>query len=833
MPEAIVVVSQTGPQGPPGAKGDPGSGIVIKGHYDTLDDLKAAHPTGAVGDAYAVGPVGGVNELYVWSGTDWKDSGPVSQPGPAGPQGPAGEPGPKGDPGDPGAPGDPGESAYQSAVDEGYVGTLDEWLASLRGKPGVDGPAGPEGPEGPAGKDGKSIEIKGYFDTVAELEAAHPVGQPGDSYLIGQPAHIYSWNTDTLAWADGGVIQGPEGPAGPKGDPGVPGEPGKDGQPGEPGKQGDPGLPGKDGAPGAKGDKGDRGTNGTNGIDGKDGATGPQGPQGPQGIPGKSSAEAAFVYLRDVDPDQVCNEYVPDLRVPMTNVVIDGVVPVNVLLDGSIPYEPGTILELFTVNTWAQVTAGTGVFLDTGRQGRSLDAYKHGTLICYAPHHWLLRGELSKGVPFLTYVGPVGGSGRYSPGAVQVEINLDGENIPSGAVAEWAAMSPDPSQYSNVTSMQAQNVKKYVFVNLAEGVEYTFQVRLKNPDGSFGTCMNPTQFTVQGPGQIDPITSITPVGDRGVRQVFDIGCNTAERIDWLEAQVRDTQEWVKVSDGRDLTTGKFYVQFYPKSVPNECHYLIRGANRKYTTAPWSAEQFTIWSLNLRPDHLDIYSDSDSGQNMILWPSNEFFLSDPDCWWILDVEEAKDGTVLSTERYIIPMGQPAIGYYPKNMTAGVKLTGSLSMYTYGAVTDKNDRAERIVDVVVPTSPGIAPASPEVTFIQQQPDDSFLVKFKWEETDRGPAKDFRTWISNDQGKTIIGVAEQVLGRSKNLKEDGREFAFNIPNAVTKNGTWYIAMQVQTRNNDLWSDLRTAPILPFQVNDRAALESSEDELESSEEK
>lgn len=37
------------------------------------------------------------------------------------------------------AKGDPGKSAYELAVQEGYTGTLDEWLASLHGKDGVDG----------------------------------------------------------------------------------------------------------------------------------------------------------------------------------------------------------------------------------------------------------------------------------------------------------------------------------------------------------------------------------------------------------------------------------------------------------------------------------------------------------------------------------------------------------------------------------------------------------------------------------------------------------------------------------------------------------------------
>jgi hypothetical protein len=44
--------------------------------------------------------------------------------------------------------GDPGESAYELAVDEGYEGTLDQWLASLKGEPGEDGAPGTDGAPG-------------------------------------------------------------------------------------------------------------------------------------------------------------------------------------------------------------------------------------------------------------------------------------------------------------------------------------------------------------------------------------------------------------------------------------------------------------------------------------------------------------------------------------------------------------------------------------------------------------------------------------------------------------------------------------------------------------
>lgn len=66
--------------------------------------------------------------------------------------------------------------------------------------------------EGAMGADG--VRIKGYYDTVAELEAAHPTGSVGDAYLVGNPSHIYIWLVDDAQWHDGGAftaVPGPEG----------------------------------------------------------------------------------------------------------------------------------------------------------------------------------------------------------------------------------------------------------------------------------------------------------------------------------------------------------------------------------------------------------------------------------------------------------------------------------------------------------------------------------------------------------------------------------------------------------------------------------------------
>ena len=48
-----------------------------------------------------------------------------------------------------------GQSAYDVAVEQGFQGTEQEWLASLVGSKGPAGPQGEQGPAGPMGQDGK------------------------------------------------------------------------------------------------------------------------------------------------------------------------------------------------------------------------------------------------------------------------------------------------------------------------------------------------------------------------------------------------------------------------------------------------------------------------------------------------------------------------------------------------------------------------------------------------------------------------------------------------------------------------------------------------------
>ena len=74
------------------------------------------------------------------------------------------------------------------------------------------------------GADGTSVTILGSYSTEAELIAAHPTGNKGDSYLVS--GDLYVWDVITSAWKNVGTIQGP---AGTNGKDGVNGTDGIDG----------------------------------------------------------------------------------------------------------------------------------------------------------------------------------------------------------------------------------------------------------------------------------------------------------------------------------------------------------------------------------------------------------------------------------------------------------------------------------------------------------------------------------------------------------------------------------------------------------------------------
>lgn len=162
-----------GDRGEKGEKGLDGKSFEIKAKYANLAALIAEHPTGTAGEAYLVGDNDNP-DLYIWLTEDeeWFNNGKI-----------AGVKGDKGDTGDDGyspvasvtksghtvtisiqdktgqttetvsdgqdgADGADGASAYDVAVEEGFVGSKSEWLASLVGAAGAAGANGTNGSDG-------------------------------------------------------------------------------------------------------------------------------------------------------------------------------------------------------------------------------------------------------------------------------------------------------------------------------------------------------------------------------------------------------------------------------------------------------------------------------------------------------------------------------------------------------------------------------------------------------------------------------------------------------------------------------------------------------------
>lgn len=64
-----------------------------------------------------------------------------------------------------------------------------------------------KGRDGKDGKDGTSVTIQGSYDSLADLQREHPVGQKGDAYIIG--LDLYVWNGSQ--WQNMGQFKGKDG----------------------------------------------------------------------------------------------------------------------------------------------------------------------------------------------------------------------------------------------------------------------------------------------------------------------------------------------------------------------------------------------------------------------------------------------------------------------------------------------------------------------------------------------------------------------------------------------------------------------------------------------
>lgn len=169
--------------------------------------------------------------------------------------------GDKGDTGEQGIKGDVGQQGIQGPI----------------GMQGVMGAQGLQGIQGVAGTVGT---IKGSYGTFAELEAAHPVGDPGDFYYVNPD--LFVWDANGSEWINVGVIAGPQG---------VQGIQGVMGEQGSIGPKGDKGDTGEQGIQGERGPQGDQGIQGLTGEVGAQGIAGAQGPKGDKGDTGATGAQ--------------------------------------------------------------------------------------------------------------------------------------------------------------------------------------------------------------------------------------------------------------------------------------------------------------------------------------------------------------------------------------------------------------------------------------------------------------------------------------------------------------------------------------------------------------
>jgi hypothetical protein len=241
------VPGTAGAQGPQGLQGPEGEeGMVGPQGPEGLQGIQ-----GIQGIQGPIGPQGPQGVAGV--------AGSKGEKGDTGPQGPAGPPGRDGvstgggGGGAQGPSGPNGLSAYELAKQNGFTGTVQEWLASLVGPSGsssgngVPGPTGSPGAKGDKGDTGATAyelaKLNGYTGTVQEWLAS----------LVG-PSGSSSGN----------------------------------------------GVPGPTGSPGPKGDKGDTGSTG---LQGPIGLTGPPGPKGDTGAAGKDGIDSLTISLSTKSSD--------------------------------------------------------------------------------------------------------------------------------------------------------------------------------------------------------------------------------------------------------------------------------------------------------------------------------------------------------------------------------------------------------------------------------------------------------------------------------------------------------------------------------------------------
>lgn len=218
-----------------------------------------------------------------------------------------------------------GYSAYDAAVINGFEGTEEEWLASLKGRDGIDGKDGADGKDGIDGERGSLVfngllyrpdsysaslitgsKYRTTISNVLRLSSAKKVIF-GDSALYENYLYpVIHADSTYVYFAERIYLVGPEGPEGPAGADGKNGKDGKDGY--TPIKNVDyfDGADGKDGKDGYTPIKGVDYFDGEDGLNGKDGVNGKDGADGYTPVKGKD-------YWTSADKAEMVNDVISAL----------------------------------------------------------------------------------------------------------------------------------------------------------------------------------------------------------------------------------------------------------------------------------------------------------------------------------------------------------------------------------------------------------------------------------------------------------------------------------------------------------------------------------------
>lgn len=194
-----------GADGLPGTDGANGSSITIIKILTEGDQVvpdAAANP----GKAY----VDMAKRIQLSLGGEWIDGGPVGARGDTGPQGHGVN-----------LRGTIAGTQFLPRVDQGAVDGDGYFIESSKllyvmvdsiweGPFDIIGPPGEKGEDGEKGDAGTSINVLGAYNTLGDLSAAHPTGNLGDGYLVGNNLAI--WTTANGGeWIDIGLVRGPQG----------------------------------------------------------------------------------------------------------------------------------------------------------------------------------------------------------------------------------------------------------------------------------------------------------------------------------------------------------------------------------------------------------------------------------------------------------------------------------------------------------------------------------------------------------------------------------------------------------------------------------------------